>query len=81
MSKLKLKQAKALQRGCHVIRHYQSKKWDVYVEAESLFGPRDLELTKRQAVNLAYAICISRKMKIIITYVNKFGEEIGFTEE
>lgn len=45
-----------------------AKGWAVYVEGE--WYPR-MNLTKREAVNLAYAISISKKVEIKVTYTYK----------
>lgn len=45
----------------------QLDKYDVYVEDER--GFRDLALTYRQAVALAYSISISKKHDVIFTFM------------
>lgn len=42
-------------------------KFDIYVESEGMLGPRELALTKRQAIATAYRISVSKKPKVTIT--------------
>lgn len=44
----------------------EGRVWDVYVERE-MMGPRMLNITKRQAIHLAHAICISKRHKLVVT--------------
>lgn len=67
MSKLQQKIQKARSKGCHAYRAHwgDTKPWCVYVEGE--FAPRGY-MTRRDAVNLAYAISISKKHKLEVTF-------------
>lgn len=42
-------------------------KWDVFMDSESILGPRMLELTRRQAVDLAHRNTISKRQVLTIT--------------
>lgn len=59
MSKLERKIRSASSRGCHIYK--VDGMWDVIVDSEYMIGPRGLELTRRQAANLAYSISISKR--------------------
>lgn len=72
MNRTKLRARRASARGCHVHRRaswpiYATdlRKWDVFVEAESILGPRDLSLTYRQAVALAYSIAMAKRQRLV----------------
>lgn len=67
MSKLKQKIQRARSKGCYVGRAWwvDGKPWFVYVEGE--FGPRGY-MTRRDAVNLAYAISISEEIELEVTF-------------
>lgn len=67
MSKLKQKIQKARSKGCYAYRAHwvDGKPWCVYVESE--FGPRGY-MTRRDAVNLAYAISISKDSYLEVTF-------------
>lgn len=74
MNRLVRRARQAAAKGCHAFRRgswpiYNSTtdKWDVYVEREGLLGPRDLSLSKREAVALAYSISVRRQPKLVIT--------------
>ena len=67
-SKSKIKIQKAASKGCYVIKIPNSKDWTIYVEGE--FSTRH-PMSKRQAKNLAYAISISKQLKLVVT----FGDE------
>lgn len=43
------------------------QSWDVYVEGEGSLGPRDLALSRRQAVALAYAVSVAKRQDVVIT--------------
>lgn len=45
----------------------EGRVWDVFVNAEMILGPRMLRITKRQAIHLAHAICISKRHKLEVT--------------
>lgn len=65
MNKLNTKRQKAASKGCYAFKaHFvDDKPWCVYVDGE--FGPRGY-MTKRQAIHLAYAISVSKKLKLEI---------------
>jgi hypothetical protein len=67
MSKLKQKIQKARNKGCYAYRAHwvDDKPWCVYIEGE--FGPRGY-MTRRQAVNLAYAISVSKQHELEVTF-------------
>lgn len=68
MSRLQILRARARTRGCHVLHSMDDlTAYDVYVESESILGPRDLSLTYRQAVHLAYQISIAKHQKLTVT--------------
>ena len=75
MSKLQQKRQFAAARGCFIHRrsisvgYYQTSldKWDVYIESEGPLGPRDLALTRREAIAMAYRISICKHQKLTIT--------------
>ncbi|KAF1003944.1 MAG: hypothetical protein GAK28_04407 [Luteibacter sp.] len=56
MSRLNRRRKQAAARGVHVIRWPNGGPWDVFVETETLLGPRGVTRTKREAVNFAYCI-------------------------
>ena len=68
-SKSKIKVQKEASRGCYVFKINNTRDWTVYIEGE--FSPRG-PMTKRQAKNLAYAISVSKQIKLIVT----FGESV-----
>ncbi|QOR55754.1 MAG: hypothetical protein YHS30scaffold667_50 [Phage 65_10] len=61
MSRLKRRMRQAAARGVYVFRWADDGKWDVYVEAETLLGPRGVTHTKRASINFAYRIAVSRR--------------------
>lgn len=67
MSKLNTKRQKAASKGCYAFKaHFVDyKPWCVYVEGE--FGPRGY-MTKREAINLAYAISLSKKVRLVVSF-------------
>jgi hypothetical protein len=68
MSKLKQKIQRAREKGCYAFRAHwcePGNPWCVYVEGE--WAPRGY-MTKRQAVNLAYAISISKDSYLEVTF-------------
>jgi hypothetical protein len=67
LSRLKQKTQRAREKGCWVFREHwaEGKPWAVYVEGE--WEPR-YDLTHREAVNLAYAISISKKIELEVTF-------------
>lgn len=66
MNRLTKKLRSCVRRGCYPYKN--DNGWDVYIESEGLLGPRGLNLTKREAVILAYQISVSKKHKLIVTY-------------
>ena len=73
MNRLNRRIRQAASRGCYVIQRRSwpiytenLNQWDVYVESECMLGPRDLKLSKRQAVALAYAIGVSKRLVITV---------------
>jgi len=38
--------------------------WDVFVGSEWMLGPRELKLTKREAIAFAYQIAVSKRFKL-----------------
>lgn len=70
MSKLKVKRQRAARNGCWVFKAHwvDGNPWCVYVDGE--WCPRGY-MTKREAINLAYAISISKKIELIITCGDK----------
>ena len=60
MSQLQKRRRQAARNGVHVIRWPESGDWDVFVESETLLGPRGVTRQKRDAVNFAYRIAKSR---------------------
>lgn len=66
MSKLNIKRSRAAARGVWAYR--DGKHWDVIVDSEGSFGLRGLQLTKREAVHLAYRISIASVPKMTVTY-------------
>jgi len=75
MSKVRRKAKSASRKGCIAFRRgswpifkTDLDKWDVYVEREGPYGPRNLTLTKRQAVALAYAISVSPSSNLTVTF-------------
>ena len=63
MSKLKLKKQRAASKGCWAFKAHWEKgnPWMVYIDGE--WTPRGF-MTKREAINLAYAISISKKIEV-----------------
>jgi len=68
MNRLQQRRRRAAARGCFAYRRCDGAGWDVFVNAEGLLGPRGLVLSRRQAVGLAYAISLSAKPKVVITF-------------
>ena len=68
MTRLRILRQRAAERRIWVLRSYSGKAWDVIVDSEGMLGPRGLEYSKRNAINLAYSISISKKSKLEITY-------------
>lgn len=66
-SKLQRRKARCIRHKVHPFR-VEGRVWDVYVDVESILGPRMLRITKRQAIHLAHAICISKRHKLEVTY-------------
>ncbi len=76
MSKWKRRKQAAARRGVHAYRAFdlldragyaRLPHWDVYVESEWILGPRELKLSRREAVNFAYRISVAKKFKITVT--------------
>lgn len=67
MSKLNTKRQKAASKGCYAFKaHYvDDKPWCVYIEGE--FAPRGY-MTKREAIHLAYAISIAKKIELNVEF-------------
>lgn len=67
MSKIKRKIQACRERGCYVGRAWwvDDKPWYIYIEGE--WTTRGY-FTKRQAVNLAYAISVSKKLELEVTF-------------
>lgn len=63
MSKLDIKRQKAAAKGCYAFKanFVDDKPWCVYIEGE--WSPRGY-MTKREAINLAYAISVAKKVKL-----------------
>lgn len=79
MNKSQRRIRQAQSRGVHILSrgNYPESfytehrdKFDIYIEAEGMLGPRDLALTKRQAANLAYHISVAKRNKITIEYID-----------
>lgn len=73
MNRLKRRARQAATKGCFAFKRsswpaYSESlaRWDVYVEPEGPLGPRDLKLTRRQAVYLAYAIGMAKRPRLVI---------------
>lgn len=69
MSRLNRRRQAAARRKVYVWRNdwRGGQGHDVFVDAEWALGPRDLTLTKREAIHLAYAISVSKKQRIEVT--------------
>lgn len=67
MSKLNTKRQKAASKGCFAFKaHFvDDKPWCVYIDGE--YGPRGY-MTKREAINLAYAISIFKHSELPLTF-------------
>jgi beta-xylosidase len=63
VSKLNLKKQRAASKGCWAFKAHwvDGNPWCVYVDGE--WAPRGY-MTKREAINLAYAISISKKVEV-----------------
>lgn len=59
MSQIQKRRRQAARLGVHVIRWPDSGDWDVFVESETLLGPRGVTRQKRDAVNFAYRIAMT----------------------
>lgn len=66
MSQLEKRRRQAARKGVHVIR-WHNGPWDVFVEAETLLGPRGVTRTKREAVNFAYRIARHGRAPVLTT--------------
>ena len=67
MNIIQVKKQRSVERGVYVFKwphEVGKRKWCVFAEGE--FYPRT-GLTRREAVNLAYAISISKTVEITIT--------------
>ena len=65
MNRLQKKKSRAHRVGVHVIPAIDhAGKWDIYVESETLLGPRGLQWSKRKAVHLAHTISISKRFSL-----------------
>lgn len=74
MNRLKRRARRAAMKGCYVFKRGSSPlysdsldRWDVYVESEGPLGPRDLKLTRRQAIGVAYAISVAKRPRLEIS--------------
>ena len=68
MNRLQKRKNRAHRVGVHVIPAYQQQgSWDIYVESETILGPRGLQWKKRRAIHLAHAISISKKYHVTVT--------------
>lgn len=65
MSQLQKRRRQAARKGVHVIRWPSSGQWDVFVESETLLGPRGVTRNKRDSVNLAYRIAVAAHQPLI----------------
>ena len=67
MSKLQIKKQRAANKGCWAFRAWWvgGNTWCVGVAGE--LTPRGY-MTKREAINLAYAISISKSVKLEVTF-------------
>lgn len=63
----------ARERGVYVFRVKNSNDWTVYVQDE--WTPRGI-MSKRAAKNLAYAISVSRKVDLEVTFNDTDGNEV-----
>ena len=61
MSRLNRRRKQAAARGVHVIR-WPNGPWDVFVESETLLGPRGVTRTQREAAHFAYRIAQSGRV-------------------
>ena len=69
MSKTKRRINQAARRNVYAFRAAHGRDgWDVYAEGEGPLGPRGLILTRREAANLAYAIAVSKRQKLVVTF-------------
>lgn len=73
MNRVERRKRQAAAKGCHAFRRgswpiYENNldRWDVYVEAEGPLGPRDLSMSKREAIALAYAISKSARPELVV---------------
>lgn len=69
MSKLEKQRRQAARLGVYVIRWPDSGEWDVFVESETLLGPRGVTRKKRDAVNFAYRIAKSSRLPATISVI------------
>ena len=67
MSRLQRRRQQARARDVFAYQRTDDKTWDVFVDSEWILGPRDLHLTKRDAVNLAYRIAVAPVPKLLVS--------------
>ena len=67
MSRVKRKIQRAARLGVYVYKN-SSGLWDIFVEKETILGPRELSWKRREAVNFAHKITLAEKIKLTITY-------------
>ena len=67
MSKLQIKKQRAANKGCWAFKAHweEGKPWMVYVDGAWL--PSEF-MTKREAIHLAYALSISKKVELEVTF-------------